>query len=357
MMYERYHGLDALRAVAMLLGIVLHAVALYDAPSILADRIGKPLPPPPSGHWDLLEIWIRQWRMPVFFLLAGFFAAMVTARKGLPALLADRAIRILGGFVLSMALISLVTTKSQLHLYHLWFLWFLIQFYAVTALAQWIGLGALGKPFLWIYENPWRLGFLLLPMMPLVAFAKSNFLYQVIPQHIMDFKPQGLIYYYFFFLLGIGLWHGRALLGPLSERRCWGALLSISVVAMLAVVRLGAWEARPDWLYALGVSLLTLTLSFGFIGMAQGLIRQSGPVLRFLVESSYAVYIVHIYMLLRVEPVFIELGFSDNLVIPLTIVATTLLSLIFYVVFIRYTPLDWVLAGPRNARFRMGRSV
>ena len=76
---HRYHGLDALRAAMMLLGLVLHSAAAY---------ITLPLPvwiyrdPDKSGVFSPLFFFIHLFRMPVFFVAAGFFAAMLMTREG-----------------------------------------------------------------------------------------------------------------------------------------------------------------------------------------------------------------------------------------------------------------------------------
>ena len=88
----RRHDLDALRAFAMLLGIVLHgalafipgAWAVTDA-SVEGD--GTPF------AW--LTMAIHGFRMPVFFLMSGFFTAMLLRHRGLGSLVRHRAQRIL----------------------------------------------------------------------------------------------------------------------------------------------------------------------------------------------------------------------------------------------------------------------
>ena len=75
---DRYHGLDALRGIAMLLGIVLHAAIPYypDLPPDIwpTDRNS-------SEVIRLIMDFIHMWRMPVFFMLAGFFANLIISRK------------------------------------------------------------------------------------------------------------------------------------------------------------------------------------------------------------------------------------------------------------------------------------
>jgi peptidoglycan/LPS O-acetylase OafA/YrhL len=80
----RRHDLDALRAVAMLLGIALHAALSFTGgPWTVQDSRSSPA-------FHLFFEAIHGFRMPLFFLLSGFFTAMLWRQKGLRALLAHR---------------------------------------------------------------------------------------------------------------------------------------------------------------------------------------------------------------------------------------------------------------------------
>ena len=72
-MARRWHDLDALRGFAMLLGIGLHA-ALAFFPSFwpAQDRGATD-----GGGFDWFLYAVHGFRMPVFFLLSGFFTAML----------------------------------------------------------------------------------------------------------------------------------------------------------------------------------------------------------------------------------------------------------------------------------------
>src|SRR5262249_49112188 len=72
---SRYHALDALRAAMMFLGIYLHAAAAY---SPHGDWHVKP--PQVTTALDYTIAWIHVFRMPVFYVMAGFFAALLLAR-------------------------------------------------------------------------------------------------------------------------------------------------------------------------------------------------------------------------------------------------------------------------------------
>jgi peptidoglycan/LPS O-acetylase OafA/YrhL len=84
----RRHDLDALRAFAMLLGIVLHAaLSFIDIPWPVRDTVRAP-------SLGLAVSAIHGFRMPLFFLLSGFFTAMLCGRRGLGGLLRQRTMRI-----------------------------------------------------------------------------------------------------------------------------------------------------------------------------------------------------------------------------------------------------------------------
>jgi peptidoglycan/LPS O-acetylase OafA/YrhL len=84
----RRHDLDALRAFAMLLGIALHAALSFtDFPWVVQDRSRE-------SAFGLLVLAIHGFRMPLFFLLSGFFTAMLWRRRGTGGLLKHRARRI-----------------------------------------------------------------------------------------------------------------------------------------------------------------------------------------------------------------------------------------------------------------------
>lgn len=81
---DRRHDLDALRAFAMLLGIVLHvALSFSGGPWMVQDERT-------SGVFHVLISAVHGFRMPLFFVLSGFFTAMLWRRYGLRALVKHR---------------------------------------------------------------------------------------------------------------------------------------------------------------------------------------------------------------------------------------------------------------------------
>lgn len=85
----RRHDLDALRAFAMLLGIALHgSMSFFTIPWLVQDTRQNEL-------FGLFFVAVHGFRMPLFFLVSGFFTAMLWRKRGPLALLKQRAVRIL----------------------------------------------------------------------------------------------------------------------------------------------------------------------------------------------------------------------------------------------------------------------
>ena len=94
---RRYYGLDALRGGMMMLGIVLHAAEFY----LAAPPPALPMPTDRNTSYvfDLLFHFIHSFRMPTFFVLAGFFTSLLVEKRGIRGTYENRAARILGPFL------------------------------------------------------------------------------------------------------------------------------------------------------------------------------------------------------------------------------------------------------------------
>ena len=108
-MSERRNDLDALRSFAMTLGIAVHtSLAFFQAPWPVHDTR-------PSGFLPFLFLAIHGFRMPLFFLLSGYFTMLVYRRRGLGSLLEQRVARIAVPLALAMATIGPLDGMLQRH--------------------------------------------------------------------------------------------------------------------------------------------------------------------------------------------------------------------------------------------------
>ena len=148
---SRYHALDALRAAMMFLGIYLHAAAGY---SPHGDWHIKP--PQVTTALDYTIAWIHVFRMPVFYVMAGFFAALLLARYGFARAAGNRFWRIAVPFVVGCIVLYPILAfllafdraglpkaveyilsgrfLARAHPMHLWFLEYLLALYVLSIL-------------------------------------------------------------------------------------------------------------------------------------------------------------------------------------------------------------------------------
>ena len=101
--FARRSDLDALRAGAMLLGIVLHAsLSFFPAFWIVTDSRQEP-------GFGILFSAIHGFRMPLFFVMSGFFSAMLLHRRGWKSLVKQRFHRVFLPLLLGMVTIVPLT--------------------------------------------------------------------------------------------------------------------------------------------------------------------------------------------------------------------------------------------------------
>src|ERR671924_1429445 len=156
---QRYHALDALRATMMLLGLILHSAASYTTRPLGA---AWPYHDQQTSLWfDLVVFFIHLFRMPVFFVVAGFFGALLYDRDGAGGMARNRLTRVLTPLALAWVMLYPLTAAGfvfalgrgatagapgwgyltsgaflmQANLIHLWFLYDLLLLYGAALVA------------------------------------------------------------------------------------------------------------------------------------------------------------------------------------------------------------------------------
>ena len=100
---DRLHYMDHLRALAMLAGVLFHAALAY---SPLMHAIWPTADTGRSIVVDGAAWFLHLFRMPLFFVVAGFFAALLVARRGLGGLFRNRCARVLLPLLLFLPLVT-----------------------------------------------------------------------------------------------------------------------------------------------------------------------------------------------------------------------------------------------------------
>ncbi|MEL0088707.1 MAG: acyltransferase family protein [Halieaceae bacterium] len=357
---ERYHGLDLLRAFAMMLGLLMHASLTYDHvdPGLIPDWI------------KLMNAWIHLWRMPLFFVLAGFFGCMILQRRGAPGFLQDRLLRV-GVTLLVFAsiydplktlLYNLPNPPLGLQLSHLWFLYYLMGVCAVAAGVAWVmsrsGLIQTAANVLaWPAKKPWSLSLYLIPIITLTPFARPvKGLWAIPPEAFGDFHLLPFLYYSLWFGMGAALYWHRQTLSTLRHRGVIAGSFVLAVLTMSGIIYAqlspNLFEAqRYNWaIYCSAVSSAAWCLFF--IGLCHRLLNKENRAVSWFVELSYPIYLLHLIPSEILGGAFLELGWSAGLAFWPTVLGAFIASVVGYYILIKFTPLDWLLAGPKKAWFR-----
>ena len=378
----RVHALDNLRAVMMWLGIVLHVAAIHTV-------MKSPLPwhDRQTSAWaDLLAAVIHSFRMPVFFIVAGFFVLLLLRQRGAWGMLKNRLSRLGLPFALlwpplflssgALALLylhlmargswgldeTLMPQRAEgplVNTMHLWFIWLLLWFSV---------LAAAGAPLLARFPQPWRLRLsaafarmaaspwasagLALPL-GLIGLGYPGGMLLVsgafVPP-LAEWLHNGL-----FFAFGLGLFaHRDDLLA--RYRRHWrgyaigGALLFVAVLALAAAQqRLAAPIPLYRFWFAFGYGMCGWLWSFALIGLFLRRLDRAHAVLDYLAQSSYWVYLIHLPLTIGFGALLYELPLGALAKMALNVGATTATALASYQLLVRCTALGQLLNGRRHA--------
>lgn len=331
---RRYHGFDALRGGMMMLGLIIHSAMFY---------IESPPPTMPisvdhnrSMAMDVLMHFVHAFRMPVFFLMAGFFASLLLDRRGLIGTWKNRAARVLAPLLAGLFTVvpvavllwmsfavsvrygshDLIPNLDHVRVLvreahtrspelktpgalHLWFLYFLCLFYLTLPLLQ--RLASVLAPTLRAaaaVAGGWRVFALLaaLSLLTLWPFQGAR-----VHEGFLSFlpRPAALIYYGQFFALGFLLNASGAIASlRLAHPAKYAVLGSALLLASLLVspVDEAIIPADPGWHAAACAINATATwaFTFGFVSAALRWFDTPSPWALYVSQSSYWVFLVHV---------------------------------------------------------------
>lgn len=329
---RRYYGLDALRGSLMTLGIVLHAGMFYMAES--------PVPIPTDRNtslvFDFLIFFIHSFRMQAFFVLAGFFAALLVERRGIRGTLIDRAKRILApmlaaavtilpvvgllaadfglsarfgthDFIPDIAALKILGAElvangipvDQPSLGHLWFLEYLCLMYLLLPLCRWLVEKSLR--FEVSIKRCLKSPYAILVFGLYTAAVSWPYLGgQLLLENtlLMPHWPS-LLYFGSFFVLGYLLHTYNLFLATLA-RGVYGwaglalVLIPLAGAASLQDIKTHGQVFEIHLAAVLANGLLTWSLVFLFIGCAMRFFDRDSPWIQYASQSAYWVYLIHL---------------------------------------------------------------
>ena len=365
----RHHDLDALRATAMLLGILLHActrfMPYYDTDNVVA-----------STTLETTIKVVHGFRMPLFFLISGFFTAMLWHKRGALSLLRHRAKRVLLPFALSLIFVVPFigwgfTTGQRLsgqtpgprpdylakilnifdlkltHLWFLWMLWVLVCFFVVAVSIGYLIQRLNPSVAAWLGRR--RSIFIAVMVATTLAgqYGMSDSRFGAGYTETILLDPTVLGYYAGFFAVGAALCLPDGALHPYISRvtKRWVTLSIAALVlgsAALLLVGPNLSVSRVLQVLFAWVSILAL------LGVFHKFFSISRPWVRWLSDASYWLYVMHLPLVFVFQGLVVDWPLPFFVKTTLIFLFTLIPLLVSYQYAVRYTPIGTLLNGKRT---------
>lgn len=382
----RLDYLDATRAFALILGVVFHA-GLSFVPVYIGWAVQDVSTSFLVGAFLTVS---HSFRMEVFFLLAGFFSCLTVNRRGVGDFMRSRLIRIgipftLGWFILRPLITSgwimgsaslsgdvdimtgliggfesLADLPSGIFVgTHLWFLYYLILITALVlagrgilrAAVSWRG-GFLRRAdtiVAWLADSPLSHAILAVPTAAVLLFMDS---------WGMDTPDKSLIphlpvlaVYGGFFVFGWMLNRQGGLIDQLARLTVLRWITAAGGAATILLMsgfehNSGApFRNVAHVVHAFSYALTIWSLVFLTLGVFRRFCRFPNKFVRFVADSSYWMYLIHLPMVVWLEVAVAELPFHWSLKLSFISLVTIGISLLTCDLFVRPTLIGRVLNG------------
>lgn len=388
---SRLDYLDATRAFALVLGVVFHA-SLSFVPTFMGWAVQDISTSPLVSMFMTVS---HSFRMEAFFLLAGFFSHLTFHRQGAGQFVRSRALRlvlpfVVGWFILRPLVVSgwimgSASLRGEVDIWaglvggfrtlatlpagifagsHLWFLYYLAMITALVLLARGIAkaagswhMGAVRRAdaaVRWLADSPVSLVLLAIPTAGALWFMRF---------WGMDTPDQGLrpnvpvlFIYGGFFVLGWLLSRQRDLIprfARLTPQRWILAGLGIAAILLLGEIERDPghpYYTAAHAAYAASYALTMWSLVFLTIGVFKKLCPRPNAAVRYVADSSYWMYLVHLPIVIWLQVAVAEWPWHWSLKLAFISSVTVAISLVTYDLFVRSTFVGWVLNGRRRER-------
>ena len=396
---DRLHSLDALRAFALLLGIFFHAAAGYveNFPAAF-----WPWREPSSATLGVYFFVTHIFRMSLFFMLAGFFGRMVVERKGTRAFIRDRGKRILLPLAAGLPIVlvsigllgglgtfigggadALTALQSQappaaaiaaptpaqatFPWIHLWFLYYLLIFYA-GALAMRAACDALldrGGHLRRALDvivrvalsGVWGAAVIGLPLAAYYSSLDGWSSWTGLPAPVA-LLPQASSLVGYGTAFGFGWLAHRQMGRLLALERQWFVFLPLAAVLSGVALVLGgttprfqpSLAGRDLMVYCAAYFVAMWCWILGLTGAAIRFVSSESPVRRYVADSSYWLYLMHLPVLAFFAGLLHEVPLHWTLKYPLQLAGTLVVLFVSYRYLVRPTFIGAILNGRRYPR-------
>jgi peptidoglycan/LPS O-acetylase OafA/YrhL len=379
---ERIFYLDNVRALAMLLGVFFHGALAYAAIGhqfwLIGDREG-------STVISVTAWFSHVFRMALFFLIAGYFAKLLVQKRGAGKFLINRGLRIALPFVVFLPIVTisiilvivfatsyvqelpptLAIIKSSMNpapgappapaqpasTTHLWFLYYLMMFSLISALFSLIKFDAFKKVIDWVFTKP---ALLLVAPLALVPAISRATLPVPAPE---SFVPVWWAFGFFglFYFVGWCLREREYVLDTLAPYS-WlfvGVSVALFVPLYMYFQTVDPTKAPPFWNYMGAATLnayISVFMTVACLGLGKTYLSAHSKTMRLVSDSSYWTYLIHLPLIMLIQTFMVDWHVSVWVKLVLSVAGTYLISFLSYIVFVRYTPIGWMLNGRKRTQ-------
>lgn len=298
---RRIYHIDALRCFCMLFGLAVHAATIGTA-----------------RYYSWIPDVSGLFRMAAFFLVSGYFTAMMCLRSDYRTFLTNRGRMLLLPFVSALILLNpatlwlfqwfhgggnMLTNPGWSHPAKVWHLhlWFLISLFLYAAVSPLVLKLAVSRPFKVVIVSLERmpssarmavLTLLVASCVVLMRGFADSVLYRFIPGPL-EFISQRTFNYFAFFLTGLVAYRHRFLFDALHTI-FWPGLILFAVLAASH----GLWASELPWAleriaYWFVRSALVFTIVCALLELFRRMVKGGSPLLTRLTDGVYSFYIFH----------------------------------------------------------------
>ncbi len=378
---QRFHYMDNLRALAMLAGVVFHVGLAH---SFVLHKYWPTADTSRSVVVDVLALFSHLFRMPLFFVVAGFFAALMVRKRGVAGMLRNRFARVLLPFIvfwpvlywamrwLTLHAAATVTNLSPLlvivkqwmqtantpplppSMMHLWFLAYLMCFcvlvWVVTALEL--------KLVSWVVARTKRLAIfgpklllLLIPLLLVPALAGAPV--PLPPPESFFLQWWALLFFGLYFFFGYQLFLHQSLLDqlkPFTLPMTVGALMAYAVFLWLMKIQsLHPSSALLHWSQGVLAAYSGVWMTLWCLSVGHRWLNHSNGAMRYVADASYWVYVVHLPIVFAIQYQLLDAAFGGLAKFTIALGGTLAIAFASYHVCVRNTLLGRLLNGkPKN---------
>ncbi|MCB9259143.1 MAG: acyltransferase family protein [Ignavibacteriales bacterium] len=359
-MQDRRYDIDWLRVIAIALLLIYHVAIVFQSWGIYIGFIQSPVS---SEILWIPMAMLNLWRIPLLFFVSGMGVCFALRRRNWKELLFDRTKRIL----LPLIFGSLFIVPIHIIIFQKYYnqdisfspsfghLWFLSNIFLYVLMI--IGVSFLDKNYDYKFFNflrkllkhPYLIYLFIIPFV-IEAELTNPLYFSVYIGNAHGFILGMLAFFFGFLFVAVGdvFWISVTKMRFISFAAAFG----------LYLIRLVFFEFNPPHYLAAIESINWIFAAFGF---AYKYLNKPSPILNYLSQAAYPVYIIHMIFLYLAAYLILPLKFNLNINIILITLFTFVSCMLAYEFIIRRLNLIRPLFGlkiiPNDDKFKKSLSI